>query len=323
MRRRTFLAAVFAPFAARAQPAVPRRRVGVLMSLARDDAEVQGWIEAFEDGLRELGWRQGDTLDLDIRWAAGSAERMREHAVALASASPNAVLTNGTPASLAMKAAGRTPIIFVSVADPVRSGLVESLARPGGQITGFTHFEYATAAKWLELLGEIVPAFSHVSVLSNPANSGLAGFLRTIESAARTAGVALTVAAARNAEEIVQALRTIPHGRGAGLIVLPDFTTSLHHETITGLALERRLPAIYPFRLFVSSGGLMAYAVDMRDVYRRAASYADQILRGVPPSELPVQQSTRFQLVINLRTASALGLTLPPALLARADEVIE
>ncbi len=328
MRRREFIrllggAATAWPLAARAQPERVRR-IGVLMSFSKSDPEAQAFLSAFVQALAPLGWTDGRNVRIDARWAGGEANQLKAHAVELVSLKPDAILVAGTLGLLSLRKETRSiPIVFVQVGDPVESGLVASLARPGGNITGFTTFEHAMGGKWLEVLKEIAPRIGRVLVILSPENATHPGLLRALETAAPSSGVQVTAARVRDAGDIERAVNAFAPSPDAGLIVLPDAVTFVHRDLIVASAARHRLPAIYAFRHFAKSGGLISYGYDPVDLYRRAASYVDRILQGASPADLPIQAPTKFELVINLKTAKALGLDVPPSVLARADEVIE
>jgi putative ABC transport system substrate-binding protein len=333
MKRREFImllggaAAGIWPFAARAQQSDRVRLVGALMGIAEGDPEGRVWISAFRKGLEGAGWVEGRNLRLDLRWPSGDTSIMRAQAAELVNQHPDVIVTHATPATIALRHETRAvPNVFVVVADPVGSGFVESFHSPGGNSTGFTNFEPTMGGKWLELLKEIAPAMTRVAMVLNPETfpGGINGVqLRSIESAAVAFGIALRMMPFRSAAEIESGFSTVERDRIDGLIVLPDTSTTRHSDLIVALAARHRLPAMYPYRDFVNSGGLLCYGVDRGDLYRRAASYVDRILRGAKPSDLPVQAPTKYELSINLKTAKALGLEVPPMLLTRADEVIE
>jgi putative tryptophan/tyrosine transport system substrate-binding protein len=327
LRRRQFItllggAAATWPLAARAQQTDRVRRVGVLMNLPADDPEGQARIAAFHQGLQEWGWTIGRNARIDYRWGASDAERIRRHAAELVALAPEVILSSGTPSVAALQQATRSvPIVFTQVVDPVGSGFVASLAKPGGNITGFSVFEYGISGKWLELLKEVTPRVTRVAVLRDFA-AGL-GQLGAIQSVASSFGVELSPIDVRDAGEIERAVTAFARSPNGGLIVTGSTPALVHRELITTLAARHRLPAVYAFRYFVTSGGLISYGPDSIDPFRRAASYLDRILKGEKPADLPVQAPTKFELVINTKTAKALGLTVPDTLLARADEVIE
>jgi putative ABC transport system substrate-binding protein len=289
------------------------------------DAEGQKQLAALHRGLAELGWVEGQTLQIDSRWSVGDLAKAQAYARELVALKPDVLVAAGTPSLVALRQTTNTiPIVFVSVADPVSQGFVPSLARPGGNITGFGVEEASMGGKWLELLKEIAPAVARVVSIFNPDTAPYARmFLPTIEAAARSRTVALTFAPVRSGADIGLALATIGREINGGLVVLPDSFTFVQRDRIIALAARHRLPAIYPIRLFATDGGLIAYRIDRVDLFRRAASYVDRILKGATPAELPVQQPSKFELAVNVKTAKALGLTVPQSLLLSADEVIE
>jgi putative tryptophan/tyrosine transport system substrate-binding protein len=327
MRRREFItllggAAAAWPLAARAQPTERARLVGIVAGFA--EAEFLPLLAAFRDKLKELGWTEGRNLSIEVRLGRGDYKRMTDDAGQLISLRPDVILAQGTPGLTAVRQHSVTvPVVFVLVADPVRMGLIESLARPGGNATGLTNFEFTIGGKWLELLREASPRVAHVTFVVNPANPNADRFSGFIESSARSAGLDVVTASVRNPAEIAVAVADAGRRSDAGLVVAPDSVTTIHRELIIGLAAHHRLPAIYPFRIFPMEGGLMSYGLDLVEIYRQAAIYVDRILRGAQPSDLPVQAPNKFELIVNARTAKALGLEIPPTLLARADEVIE
>jgi putative ABC transport system substrate-binding protein len=328
MRRREFLSlvggvSVWWPLAARAQKRV--RRLGVLMNLLANDTVAKARIGAFQQGLQQLGWTEGRNLQIDYRWTVGGGDELSRYAAELVALAPDAILATGSPPMVALQRATRTvPIVFVLVADPVGAGFVESLARPGGNATGFTPFEYSTSAKWLELLREIAPGVTRVAVLREANNPGGIGQFVGIQSAAPSHGFSLRpIDGGSDAAEIERAIAAFAREPNSGLIVTATPMANIHRDLIIALAAQYRLPTVYGFRFHVERGGLIAYAPDQLDQYRRAAAYVDRILKGEKPSDLPVQAPTKYELVINLKTAKALGLDVPAQLLARADEVIE
>jgi ABC-type uncharacterized transport system substrate-binding protein len=283
----------------------------------------QARLAAFLQGLQQLGWSDGRNVRIDTRWAAGEADHIHRYAGELAALSPDIILAVGAATvGPLQRAAGTTPIVFVQVTDPVGAGYVASLARPGGNATGFTMFEFGIAAKWLELLKEVAPSVTRVGVLRDPAIPAGIGQLAAMQSIAPSFAVELSPLGVRDAGEIERAVTGFAASKG-GLIVLPGALTTTHRALIITLSARHLLPAIYAYRSHVTSGGLMSYGLDLLDQYRRAAGYVDRILRGEKPADLPVQAPTKYELVINLKTARALGLEVPPTLLARADEVIE
>jgi putative tryptophan/tyrosine transport system substrate-binding protein len=330
MRRREFITLVGGatawPLAARAQQGDRMRRIGVLMGYAESDREAQGFVAAFREGLQKLGWTEGRNIRIDTRWATpGDAESMQRFAKELVALQPDLILSQGTPTTAALLQQTRTiPIIFANVGDPVGSGFVASFPRPGGNVTGFTNIEPTMAGKWLELLKEIAPRVTRVAFLFNPATATYAEyFLNPFKAAAASFAVEAIAAPVRDTSELEAVVAAQAREPNGGLMVLPDAFTTGHRAEITSLAARYRLPAVYPFRFFTELGGLLSYGSHPLDNYRRAASYADRILKGAKPSELPVQAPVKFELIINLKTAKALGLDVPVQLQQRADEVIE
>ena len=329
IRRRKFLAtlggaAAALPLAARAQQAERMRRIGVLMGLVAGDPEAQSRVAAFEDGLRELGWVKGRSLSIEYRWA-GDGNVLRDHAAELLAMAPDLILANSTPVTVALrKQSGAVPIVFTQVVDPVGQGLVSNLAHPGGNVTGFTSFEFSIGTKWLEALKQTAPRVTRVALVFNPQSAPFADlFLRPIEAAAPSFSIMPIGAAVRDPADVDRVFDALAREPNGGLIVLPDISMTNYREAIVALAARHRVPAIYPLRFFAASGGLMSYGTDVNEVFRRAAAYVDRILKGTSPGKLPIQAPTKYELVINLKTAKALGLAVPPSLLARADEVIE
>jgi putative ABC transport system substrate-binding protein len=329
MKRREFItllggAAVAWPLAARAQQPERTRRVGVLSNLRAGDAEASVEAGAFERGLAQQGWKLGINLRIDYRWAAGDVDLYRRYAAELVALATDVVLAVGGTAVGELQQASRTvPIVFVNVTDPVSRGLVASLARPGGNATGFTLFEFGVAGKWVELLKQIAPSVTRVAVLRNPAIIGAMGQLAAIQTAALSVGVEVSPVDTRHDSEIERALSAFIRGSNDGLIVTSGGSTIGRRDLIIALAAQHRLPAVYPHRSFTSDGGLISYGPDLVEPYRSAAVYVDRVLKGERPADLPVQATTKYEMVINLKTAKALGLDLPASVLARADEVIE
>jgi putative ABC transport system substrate-binding protein len=302
------------------------QRIGVLMGYPESDSEAQTKIAAFRDGLQKLGWTEGRNTRIDTRWATpADAESMERFAKELVALQPDLILSSTTPTTAALLQQTRTiPIVFATVADPVGSGFVASFPRPGGNVTGFVVFEASLAGKWLELLKEIVPRVNRITFLFNPATATYAEFyLNPFKAAAESFAVEAIAAPVRDRSELESVVSAQAREPNGGLIVMPDTFTTARRAEITALAARHRLPTVYPFRYFAQSGGLLSYGTDLVHDFRRAATYADRILKGAKPSELPVQGPVKFELVINLKTAKALGLEIPPTLLARADEVIE
>jgi putative tryptophan/tyrosine transport system substrate-binding protein len=328
MKRREFItfigsAAAMWPLAVRAQ-AERVRRIGALMFLAADDPESKIYIAAFLQQLQELGWSVGHNVQIDYRSTAGNADLIRKYAEELIARSPDVILTAGGSHVGPLEQATRTvPIVFVQVADAVGGGFVNSLARPGGNATGFTNFEYDFSGKWLEVLKQIAPLTTRAAVLRDPANPSGAGQFGAIQAVAQSFGVEASPVNMRDAGEIERGVNDFAQKPNGGLIVTPSSLALVNRDLIVTLAARLRLPAVYPFRFFVRGGGLISYGPDVVDQYRHAAGYVDRILKGEKPTDLPVQQSTKVALVINSKTAKALGLEVSPTLLARADEVIE
>ena len=329
MNRREFItllggAAAGWPLAARAQQRDRVRRVGVLMSGAADGPDGQPRLAAFLKGLQELGWTDGRNVQIDYRWPAGDAERIRRYAAELAALAPDIILAGGGAVVPSLLQATRAiPIVFTQTPDPVGAGFVESLARPGGNVTGFMLYEYGIGAKWLELLKEIAPHVTRAAVIRDAAIASGIGQWGAIQTAAPSFGVELRPVDVRDASEIERAIAAFARSPNGGLIVAASTLAVVHRDLIVTLAARHKLPAVYPSRFFVRSGGLIFYGPDSVEPHRRAAGCVDRILKGEKPADLPVQAPTKYELVINLKTAKALGLEVPPTLLARADEVIE
>ena len=327
MNRRDFitlLGSVAAwPLAAQAQQGARMRRIGVLMGQAEDDPEAQARVAAFEQGLQQLGWSDGRNVRIDRRWAGGDADRTRRYAAELIALAPDVILAPGSfTIGPLLQVSRSVPIVFVHVPDPVAAGFVESLARPGGNATGFILFEYATSAKWLELLKQIAPGLTRVAVIRDPALTSGTGQFAAIPALAPSLGVEVSPAK-RDAGEIERAITAFARSPNGGLILTGSALSQVHRQTIVALAARHKLPAIYYERFVVAEGGLMSYGPSLVDQFQRAAGYADRILKGEKPADLPVQTPTKYELAINLKTAKALGLEVPPTLLVRADEVIE
>ena len=329
MRRREFLSLVGGtvvvwPLTARAQQPERMRRIGALIAFAENDPEQRARNTAFLNRLEELGWKDGRNLRIDYRFSEGDPERMRAHARELVALSPDLILVQTNPALTALlQTTSTVPCVFVQVSDPVDSGFVKSLAHPGGNLTGFTNFEPEMGGKWLQVLKENAPDIVRAVVLLHADLPVHSAYLRAAETAGRQFGTAVIAAEVRNVADIERAVTALSAEPRSSLIVLPSPVHIVHRDQIIALAARHRLPSIYPLRLFANAGGLMSYGIDQIDQWLRAASYVDRILKGAKPADLPVQQPTKYQLVINLKTAKALGLTIPPSVLARADEVIE
>ena len=330
MRRRDFIAffgsaGALWPLAARAQQGDRMRRLGILMAGAESDPQYQADVAVFREGLQKLGWVDGQNIRIEVRWAGFDAETMRRYAKELIALQPDLILSNDTPTTATLLQQTRSvPIVFATVADPVGSGFVASFARPGGNATGFSVYEASLGGKWLELLKETVPSVSRVVVIFNPATAPFAEYhLKSLNNAATFFGVEARVAHVSDVSELETVVATQAREPNSGLIVLNEDFMIAHRVEIISLAARYRLPAVYPFRFFAELGGLVSYGVDLNDNFRRAVSYADRVLRGAKPSELPVQAPVKFELVINLKTAKAIGIEVPLQLKQRADEVIE
>jgi putative ABC transport system substrate-binding protein len=329
MRRRQFIAllggaAAAWPLAARAQQPERTRRLGILMAIAENDPEGRQRVAAFVQGLRELGWTEGGNIHIDYRWAGADVGRIRSAAAELIDLKPDAIVAQTALAVAPLQQMTTTiPIVFLNIVDPVNSGFVASLARPGGNITGFTPAEMSMRGKLLEVLKEVAPAVSRVGVLYNPVQAPQVGQWRAIEAAAPALGVQVSAAGAANADEITHGIEAFAHEPGGGMIVLSNPVNDSNRGLIIALMARRLMPAIYAYPHYVREGGLVSYGVDPIDQFHQAATYVDRILKGAKPADLPVQQPTKFDLTVNLKTAKALGLTIPPSLVARADEVIE
>jgi ABC-type uncharacterized transport system substrate-binding protein len=330
MRRRSFItllggAAASWPLAARAQQADRVRRIGALIGApSADNPDAQANIRAFLQVLQQLGWTDGGNVRIDIRWGAGNADDIRKYAAELAALAPDVIFASGTASVGPMLQATRTvPIVFANVADPVGAGFVDSLARPGGNASGFIQFEYSLSGKWLELLKQIAPGVTRAAVLRDPAITSGIGQFAVIQSVAPSVGVEVSAINVRDAGEIERAVTAFARSSNGGLIVTASALAVLHRQLIIALAARHKLPAVYYRRYFVTSGGLISYGYDVVEQFRGAAGYVDRILKGATPADLPVQAPTKYELVINLKTANALGLEIPTTVLARADEVIE
>jgi putative tryptophan/tyrosine transport system substrate-binding protein len=324
VQRRAFIGGLAVwPIVARAQQGERMRRIGVLMSAPADDPFGQARLVAFQQGLQKLGWTVGRNIRIDTRWGENDVDRERRYAAELVALAPDVILAAGTVSVAALQRETRAiPIVFNGVSDPVGAGLIESLARPGGNITGFMIFEYSLSGKWLELLKEIAPRVTRAAVLRDSTNpAGVAQF-GAIRAASSSLGVDVSPINVREASEIERGVAAFARSAEGGLIVTGS-ASEIHHDLIITLAARHRLPAVYGFRFFITSGGLISYGPDVVDQYRRSASYVDRVLKGEKPADLPVQAPTKYELVINLKTAKAIGLDLPAPVLARADEVIE
>jgi putative ABC transport system substrate-binding protein len=330
MRRREFIAllggaALALPRVARAQEPGGMRRIGVLMAYAESDREGKAWLAAFREGLEKLGWTEGRNIRIDTRWATADVELMQRFAKDLVALQPDLILTQNTPTTAAMLQQTRTiPIIFASVSDPIGSGFVASFPRPGGNVTGFIPLEPTLAGKWVELLKEIAPRVNRVAFLFSPATEPFAEYyLNPFKAAAASFAVEAIAALVRDTSELESVMAAQARAPNGGLMMMPDSFLNVHRTEVISLAARYRLPAVYPYRFFAELGGLLSYGNDPPDNFRRAASYADRILKGAKPSELPIQAPVKFELVINMKAAKALGLDVPAQLQQRADAVIE
>src|SRR5262245_23537403 len=327
LRRRQFITllggAAAWPLAARAQQGEPMRRIGVLMNAAADDPEYQARLAAFLQALQQLGWSDGHNVRIDIRWGAGNPDTMRKYAAELVALAPEVILTTTSAATTALQQATRTvPIVFSMVLDPVGGGIVESLARPGGNTTGFMQFEFSLSGKWLELLKQIAPGVTRAAAFRDPSNPTGVGQFAVLQAVAPPLGVEVMPVNVRDASEIERAVAAFARSANGGLIVTGG-QASFHRELIVALAARHRLAAVYPYRFWVTDGGLISYGPDLPGQFRQAAGYVDRILKGEKAADLPVQAPNKYETVLNLKTAKALGIELPPTVLARADEVIE
>jgi putative ABC transport system substrate-binding protein len=328
MRRRDFITGIVVftamPLAARAQQGEPMRRVGVLMNRAANDPDGQARLTAFKQNLQQLGWTDGGNVRIDTRWGEDDVERERRYAAELLALGPDVILASGTLSVAPLQRSSRTlPIVFVGVVDPVGGGIVDNLARPGGNTTGFLVFEYSLGGKWLDLLRQVAPSVTRVAVLRDPDIPSGTAMFGVIQSAAQSVGLEVNPIGMRDAGEIERAVADFARSANGGLIVTTGASVSVHRDLIVTLAARHKLPAVYAYRFMVAAGGLMSYSPDQIDEFRRAAVYVDRILKGAKAADLPVQAPTKYELVVNLKTAKALGLIIPQSVLTRADEVIE
>jgi putative ABC transport system substrate-binding protein len=328
MRRRQFIVglggAAAWPLVARAQQPQRMRRVGWLMALDENDPGVKRQISALTQALADLGWTDGRNVRVDLRWYGGDINRIRTLAQELVALQPDIILTVGAPATLALRRETRTiPIVFRNVGDPVARGIVAQLDRPGGNVTGFASYEASLGGKWLELLSEIAPDLKRAAIIFNPDTVGVSPYMPSLETAARSLNVVPIMVPVHSDAEIEAAIIVLGREPGGGLVVIPDVFTLAHREPIILAAARNSVPAVYPFSVYARDGGLLSYVGDQVDTFRRVATYVDRILRGAKPAELPVQFPTKFEMAVNLKTAKALGLTVPQSILLRADEVIE
>ena len=328
IRRREFIAGLAGaaawPVMARAQQQSQMRRIGVLVILTPDDPDTRAQIEAFLQGLAQLGWTDGRNVRIDYRWGFGNADNIRKSAVELATLAPDVILAHGaSTVGPLLQATHTVPVVFTYASDPVAAGFVDTLARPGGSTTGFMLFEYSLSGKWLELLKQIAPSVTRALVLRDAANPAGIGQFSAIQALAQSFGVEVSPVGLSDASEINRAVAAFARSANGGLIVTPAASVSVHRDLIIALAAQYKLPAVYTFRFDTVDGGLISYGPEPIDMYRRAAGYVNRILKGEKPADLPVQAPTKYELVINLKTAKALGLSVPQSILARADEVIE
>src|SRR5262245_35870836 len=328
MRRREFITllggAASWPLAARAQQTDRKRRIGVLMNFAVDDPESKARLEAFRQGLKRRGWMEGTNIYLDYRFAAAKPELISASAKELAASGPDVILGHTTACAAALQSESRTiPIVFVNVSDPVGMGFIASLPRPGGNLTGVLHLEAGIVSKWLAMLKEIAPTIKRAAMLGNPKTTSFGYFVQAAQIAAQSLVMEVPPVEVETAADIARAIESFARVPDSALVLPPDATTQIHRDLVIALAAQHRLPAVYPLHLFVAAGGLMSYGTDQNDMFRLAASYVDRILRRDKPADLPVQAPTKFETSINVRTAKALGLNIPPGLLVAADELIE
>ena len=329
MQRREFITllggAAAWPFGARAQQTERMRRVSILLAYVESDISARQWTKVFGEALQELGWNIGRNIQLDYRWAGPNPDLLRSNAEELVHLSPDVLLAGATPAVIALQHATRSiPIVFANVADPVGQGLIASFARPGGNTTGFGAFDFSMAGKWVQAIKEIAPSVTRIGVIFNPETGPFyASFLPFVETASSRLDVKSVATAIHDSDRIAQTLEKLAEEPNTGVVVLPSVMFTTNREIIITTTARLRLPTVYPFSFFAQSGGLLSYGFDVRDMYKRAAGYVDRILRGAKASDLPAQQPTKFELIVNLKTAKALNLAVPPMLLDRADEVIE
>ena len=329
MKRREFIillggAAAAWPLAARAQQGERMRRIGVLVASAEDESDIQARLAGFRQGIEKLGWSQDRNVRIDTRFAAGRADQYQMLAKELVALQPDVILAQGPPITAALQRESRAiPIVFVSVSDPIGPGFVASLARPGGNITGMMQYEAGITGKWLAMLKEISPRLARVALVGNPKTTAYDYFLRATEAAAPSLAIEVVPSRVETAADIERAIGAFARAPNGGLLLPPDSTVTSNRDLIIALAAHHRLPAVYPFRFYVAAGGLMSYGTDQVEILRQAASYVDRILRGAKPADLPVQAPTKYETTLNLKTAKALGIDVPPSLLVRADEVVE
>jgi putative ABC transport system substrate-binding protein len=329
MRRREFITllggATTWPLAVRAQQGERMRRIGVLLTYAEGDTEARARFAAFQTSLQRLGWAEGRNIQIDLRWATADRNLIQRFAKELVASQPDLIVAQNTPSTAAiLQYTHSIPIVFFQASDPVGSGFIASLARPGGNVTGFIDLEASLAGKWVELLKEMAPGVAKVALLFNPTTATYSEYyLSRLKAAAPSFGMTAAAAPVHDKSEISSVMATLASEPASGLVVMPEASMGFHRIEIMSQAARHKVPAVYPYAYYVRLGGLMSYGIDLPDQYGRAAAYVDRILRGERPAELPVQQPTKFELAVNAKTAKALGLTVPPSLLARADEVIE
>jgi putative ABC transport system substrate-binding protein len=330
MRRREFItllggAAIASPRTSRAQHPDRIRHIGVLMGYSENDLEAKAWITGFVEGLKKLGWTEGSNVRTEYRWTAGNVEQLRSYGAELLGLKPDVILAASTPALAAVSQQTRSvPVVFVNVADPIKQGFVSGLAHPDANVTGFTSLEFSMGSKWIETLKQISPSLTQAALIFNPETAPyFSSFLGPIETAASSFAVKTIITPVHDAADVERAISTFAHELNGGIVVVPSAFTTIHRDLIIEQAARYRLPAVYGFSYYTYSGGLISYGINVRDMYIRAASYVDRILKGAELADLPVQAPTKFELVINLKTAKALGLTVPDKLIALADEVIE
>ena len=330
MRRREFIAllgsaAIASPLGSLAQQPERMRHIGVLMGYAENDLEAKAWITGFVEGLKKLGWTEGSNVRIEYRWTSGNLEQLRSYGAELLSLKPDVILAASTPALAAVHQQTRSvPVVFVNVADPIKQGFVSGLAHPDANVTGFTSLEFSMGSKWIETLKQISPSLTQAALIFNPETAPyFQSFLGPIETAASLFAVKTIITPVHDAADVERTISTFGHELNGGLVVVPSAFTTIHRDLIIEQAARYRLPAVYGFSYYAYSGGLISYGINVRDMYIRAASYVDRILKGAELADLPVQAPTKFELVINLKTAKALGLTVPDKLIALANEVIE
>lgn len=329
MRRRDFIKVIAGsaaawPLAAHAQQPERMRRIGVLVGQAENDPDTKARLTGFQEALAKAGWSEGRNVSVDYRFAAGRAEHVEALAKELVALQPDVIIAQGTSVTAALqRESNKIPIVFVTVSDPIGSGFVASLPRPGGNMTGLLQYEAGIVGKWMAMLKEIAPSLAHVALVANPKVTAYDYFLRAAQAAAPSLAIEIVPSPIESAGDIERVIDSVARVPNSGLLLPPDPTTITHRDLIVALAARHRLPAVYSLRIFITAGGLMSYGIDVVEIFRLAATYADRILRGATPAELPVQAPTKFETIVNLKTAKVLGLDVPPSLILRADEVIE